>query len=171
MVGKPFVIGFCSLFWTWPCTTFNSIPIILKLLTNRNIALIYSVITCEQKPKDCARTGSFQHNLQHHCFQLWCCRVSSPVSSTSYDSMYLLKTSSMSVFTREKSIRNLPVEIFVFSIIRDFVLVWLKLVHKKQFLFSVFIKYSDVKWDKYIQENVSTNATFTPTFFMVWRIM
>ena len=74
------------------------------------------------------------------------CRVSSPVSSTSYDSMYLLKTSSMSVFTREKSFRNLPVEIFVFSsIIRDFVIVWLKLVHKKLFLFSVFIKYSDVK--------------------------
>ena len=73
----------------------------------------------------------------------------------------------MSVFTREKSIRNLPVEIFVFSIIRDFVIVWLKLVHKKLFLFSVFIKYSDVKCDKYIQENVSTIATFTPTFFMV----
>ena len=72
MVGKPFVIGFCSLFWTWPCTTFNSIPIILKLLTNRNIALNYLVIICEQKTKDCARSGSFQHNLQHHCFQLWC---------------------------------------------------------------------------------------------------
>ena len=37
----------------------------------------------------------------------------------------------MSVFTREKSIRNLLVEIFVFSIIRDFVIVWHKLVHKK----------------------------------------
>ena len=71
-LGKPFVISFCLLFWTWPCTTFNSIPIILKLLTNRNIALIYSVIICEQKTKDCARSGSFQHNLQHHCFQLWC---------------------------------------------------------------------------------------------------
>ena len=73
MVGKPFVIGVCLLFWTWPCITFNSIPIILKLLTNRNIALIYSVIICEQKTKDCARSGSFQHKLQHHkCFQLWC---------------------------------------------------------------------------------------------------
>ena len=37
----------------------------------------------------------------------------------------------MSVSKREKSIRNLPVEIFVFSIIRDFVIVWLKLVNKK----------------------------------------
>ena len=68
MVGKPFVIGFCSRFWTWPCTTFNSIPIILKLLTNRNIALIYSVIICEQQTKDCAQSGSFQHNLQHQLF-------------------------------------------------------------------------------------------------------
>ena len=40
---------------------FNSIPISIKLLTNRNIALIYSVIICEQKTKDCARSGSFQH--------------------------------------------------------------------------------------------------------------
>ena len=48
----------------------DSIPIILNLLTNRNIALIYSVTICEQKTKDCARSGSFQHKLQHHCFQL-----------------------------------------------------------------------------------------------------
>ena len=31
---------FCPLFWTWPYTTFISIPIILNLLTNKNIALI-----------------------------------------------------------------------------------------------------------------------------------
>ena len=67
-----FFLGFCWLFWTWPCTTFNSIPIILNLLTNRNIAFIYSVTICEQKTKDCARSGSFQHKLQQHCFQLWC---------------------------------------------------------------------------------------------------
>ena len=48
----------------------DSIPIILNLLTNRNIALIYSVTICEQKTKDCAQSGSFQHKLQHHCFQL-----------------------------------------------------------------------------------------------------
>ena len=48
----------------------RSIPIILNLLTNRNIALIYSVIICEQKTKDCARSGSFQHKLQHRCFRL-----------------------------------------------------------------------------------------------------
>ena len=46
--------------------------IILNLLTNRNIALIYSVTICEQKTKDCARSGSFQHKLQHRCFQIWC---------------------------------------------------------------------------------------------------
>ena len=47
-----------------------SIPIILNLLTNRNIALIYSVRIFKQKTKDCARLGSFQHKLQHRCFQL-----------------------------------------------------------------------------------------------------
>ena len=41
-----FVICFCCLFWTWLCTTFNSIPIILNLLTDRNIAF-----------------NSFSHNL------------------------------------------------------------------------------------------------------------
>ena len=25
----------------------------------------------DQKTKDCARSGSFQHNLQHHCFSLF----------------------------------------------------------------------------------------------------
>ena len=55
-----------------PCTTFIRIPIILNLLTNRNIALIYSVTICEEKTKDCARSGSFQYYLQHRCFQLWC---------------------------------------------------------------------------------------------------
>ena len=49
---------------------FNSIPTILNLLTNRNIALIYSVTICEQKTKDCARSGSLQQKLQHHCCQL-----------------------------------------------------------------------------------------------------
>ena len=63
-----FLLGF----WPWPCTTFNSIPIILNLLTNRNIAFIYSVTIYEQKIKDCARSGNFQHKLQHRCFQLWC---------------------------------------------------------------------------------------------------
>ena len=58
--------------WTWPCTTFIRIPIILNLLTNRDIALIYSVTICEEKIKDCARSRSFQHYLQHRCFQLWC---------------------------------------------------------------------------------------------------
>ena len=48
-----FVICFC----TWLCTKFISIPIILKLLKNRNIALVYSVTIWEQKTKDCALHG------------------------------------------------------------------------------------------------------------------
>ena len=37
---------------------FSSISImILNLLTNRKVALIYSVTICEQKIKDCARSG------------------------------------------------------------------------------------------------------------------
>ena len=63
-----FVISFCQFFWTRPRTTFNSIPIILKLLTNRNITSIFSVSICERKTKDCARSGSFQHKLQHLLF-------------------------------------------------------------------------------------------------------
>ena len=52
-------------------SVFNSIPIILNLLANRNIALIYSLTICEQITKDCARSGSFQHiKLQPRCFQL-----------------------------------------------------------------------------------------------------
>ena len=47
---------------------FNTIPIILNLLTNRNMASIYSVSICEQKTKDCAWSGSFQHKLQHLLF-------------------------------------------------------------------------------------------------------
>ena len=41
------VLCFCYLFWTWPCTTFNSIPISLNLLSNRKMALIYSVTISE----------------------------------------------------------------------------------------------------------------------------
>ena len=56
-------------------TTFNSIPITLNLLTSRNIALIYSVTICEQKTNDCARSRSFQHKLQHRCFNFDVCRI------------------------------------------------------------------------------------------------
>ena len=64
-----FVLAFLDL------TPHNSIPIILSLLTIRNVALIYYCVTIfekqkKQKTKDCARSGSFQ--LQHRCFQLWC---------------------------------------------------------------------------------------------------
>ena len=51
---------------------FNSIPIILILLSKRNIALIYAVTIGAQKTKDCAGSRSFQHKLQNRWFQLWC---------------------------------------------------------------------------------------------------
>ena len=54
----------------------------MNLLINRNISLIYSVTIFEQKTKDCTRSGSLQHDLQHLCFQLWC--LPAPVSSTNY---------------------------------------------------------------------------------------
>ena len=47
-------------FWThWPIETSHK--------------FIQSI--CEQKTRDCARSGSFQHNLQHRCLQLWCLTV------------------------------------------------------------------------------------------------
>ena len=46
--------------------------------------MIYSVTICEQKTKDCAWSGSFQHKLEHRCFQLWCLPAFLPVSSTNY---------------------------------------------------------------------------------------
>ena len=40
----------------------DSFPIVFNFLANRiNVTLIYSVTICEQKEKDCARSGSFQH--------------------------------------------------------------------------------------------------------------
>ena len=58
---KPARIFSYIFLWTKQCTTFNSIPIILNLLTNKIAALIYSVTICEQKTKVCATSGSFQH--------------------------------------------------------------------------------------------------------------
>ena len=65
----------CKLFWTWPCTTFNSIPNILNLLTNRNIALIYSVIICEQQT---IVHGQGASTIKHSTvvFKLDVCRLS-----------------------------------------------------------------------------------------------
>ena len=57
--------------WFFRCMTCNSIPIILILMTNKNVILIYSNTICEQKAKDCALSGSFHHKLQHCGFYLW----------------------------------------------------------------------------------------------------
>ena len=81
MVTKPvklFCSCFCSLFWTRPYTTLNSIPIILKLLTNRNILLIYLVTIYEQKTKDCERSGSYQHKVKHLLCPSLCTDVPHP---------------------------------------------------------------------------------------------
>ena len=88
MVRKPFNFLCCMFLLTWWCTMFSSIPIILNLLTYRNIALIYSVTICEQKEKDCALLGSVQQKLQPHCFQLWCLPVFI-ISPTIYDYSHL----------------------------------------------------------------------------------
>ena len=54
----------CYMFlWAWKCTTFKSVPVILIVLTNKNVALIYSVTICQQKTKDCALSGCFWHKL------------------------------------------------------------------------------------------------------------
>ena len=60
-----FSLCFCYPFWTWPCTTLRSIAFLsfwIYWLFDRNI----------EKTKDCTRSGSFQHEIQHLCFQLWC---------------------------------------------------------------------------------------------------
>ena len=44
--------------------TFNSIPIILNSLTNRNIAFFYSVIIYEQETKDCVWSGRLPTQTQ-----------------------------------------------------------------------------------------------------------
>ena len=51
---------FVRIFWTWLFKTFNTIPIILNLLTSRNVALIYLVTIWEQKTKDCALWDSLR---------------------------------------------------------------------------------------------------------------
>ena len=57
MVMKPVRIFFMFLY-TRRCTTFNSIPNISILLTNKNVPLIYSITFCQQKTKDCVPSAS-----------------------------------------------------------------------------------------------------------------
>ena len=60
--------------WTLKCRTFESSPIILIVLTNKNVVLVYFVMItiCQKKTKDCAPSGSFQNKLRHRCFHNWC---------------------------------------------------------------------------------------------------
>ena len=71
MVMKPVRLLWYIFLWTWKYTTFKSIPVILIVLTNKNVALIYSVTICQEKTKDCALSGCFQHKLQHCKLFLW----------------------------------------------------------------------------------------------------
>ena len=48
-----FCYMFCQVFFSRACTRSNGIPVILNVLTNRNIVLIYSVTICEQKTRLC----------------------------------------------------------------------------------------------------------------------
>ena len=51
MVIKPVRLMCYVFLWTWWCTTLSSIPIILVLLINKNVALIYSVTICQQQKR------------------------------------------------------------------------------------------------------------------------
>ena len=57
-----------QVFFTWPCTTFSSIPIIFKPLIN----LFSQVILNKKETRDCARSESSQNKLIHFKFVLWC---------------------------------------------------------------------------------------------------
>ena len=104
-----FVICFRSLFRTWPCTTFNSIPIILHLLTKINMALIYIFQSqfVNIKTKNCVRSRSFQHKLQHLCFHLWCLPAFLTVSSTNFVYIYgCIRFAITSVFPKARPALN-----------------------------------------------------------------
>jgi len=52
-------------------------------LTNKNFALIIIPSQfAEEKTKDSAPSGSFQHKLQHGCFYLQCLGPFRPISTT-----------------------------------------------------------------------------------------
>ena len=46
------------------------------LLSNKNVASIYSVTICEKKDKELSLSGSSQHKLQHRCVIFDVCRLS-----------------------------------------------------------------------------------------------
>ena len=67
----------CYMFWlafffNWLCTTLNSIPIILNMLTSDDIAIIYSVIICEQKNKGLCTVKELPTWSTELLFQRWC---------------------------------------------------------------------------------------------------
>ena len=67
---------FFSFFGPQPCTMFNSIAIIWNLLTNRNIALIYSVTMRENKGWFTVRAGLPEINCHTVVFIFEVCRLS-----------------------------------------------------------------------------------------------
>ena len=50
--------------------TLHRIPVIWSLRTTRNQGLIYFKSQFVNNTKDCQRSGSFEHKLQHSCFPI-----------------------------------------------------------------------------------------------------
>ena len=67
------VVGFCSLFWSWPCTNHNNCLLRTEELANGNVFywLRNSCIVYKHKTKDCA-LWTFQPKSWHLCLLLWC---------------------------------------------------------------------------------------------------
>ena len=63
MVMKPLGL-FCLMF----LLAFSDLTANIVQWHSYQFALINSATICEQKTKDCARSGSFQHKLQHRLF-------------------------------------------------------------------------------------------------------
>ena len=68
---------FLLAFLTWQSTSFNSIPLILNLQTNKNIVLIYSVTICKQKKqRTVGGQGASNINYSTVVFNFDVCRLS-----------------------------------------------------------------------------------------------
>ena len=159
--SESFVIYFCG-----PEDAQRSIP---SILTYKNVALIfiYFVTICQQKTKDSAPSGSFQHNLRHRCFynkKIDVCRFSSPVSSNNYGLIF-------------NNVHFSPNCIFAFSAKHPFILTesfvlkipWLTLVSSN---FGIHLDNSEWRiqdgcWFQFLFSNKRRHHNITA----VWRLI
>ena len=80
----------------WETLCYRFLLAFLDLLAQRSITFLSFwsywpiVIICEQKQRIVQRSGSFQHNLRHYCFKLWCL----PGFLVCLQSTFSIKTSS-----------------------------------------------------------------------------